>query len=211
MKVEVYTAEGAKSGEQVELPANIFEATPNDHLIYQAVTTEMANRRLGSHSKKTRSEKRGGGKKPWRQKGTGRARAGTIRSPLWVGGGIAFAPKHHKYKKRMNRKAKRAARTSVLAYRAQEEKVFVIEDLKFEQPKTSRVATLLQDIGLSDEKVVILVGEIDENLYLSSRNLQNVDVVEAASASTYDMMDSDILLFTQSGLEQLVANLGQEN
>jgi len=211
MKVDLYTIDGGNSGDQVELPADVFEVKPNDHLIYQAIVTEMANRRIGSHSKKTRSDKRGGGSKPWRQKGTGRARAGTIRSPLWVGGGIAFAPKPHKYKKRMNRKAKQAARRSALSYRARDGQIFLIEDLKFEAPKTSRVATLLQDLGLSDKKVVILTGELDTNFYLSARNLHRVNVVEAVNASTYDILDSEAVLITSSGLEGLTQNLGAGN
>ncbi|MBS1271890.1 MAG: 50S ribosomal protein L4 [Candidatus Marinimicrobia bacterium] len=211
MKVDLYTVDGGNSGNQVELPANIFEVKPNDHLIYQAVVAEMANRRIRSHSKKTRSDKRGGGSKPWRQKGTGRARAGTIRSPIWVGGGIAFAPKPHKYKKRMNRKAKQSARRSALTYRAKEGEVYAIEDLQFEAPNTSRVATLLQDLGLADKKIVILTGEMEPNFYLSARNLHRVNVAEAANASTYDILDSEAVLITKSGLENLTQNLGAEN
>lgn len=211
MKVDVYTIEGAKSGDQVELPSHIFGIEPNDHLIYQAVVTEMANRRLGSHSKKTRSEKRGGGAKPWRQKGTGRARAGTIRSPIWVGGGVAFAPIAHKHKKRMNHKAKQLARRSAFTHRARDGEVMVVENLEFDKPKTKRAATLLFDMGLNEKKVLILTGKLNQALFLSVRNLHNVQIEEARNVSTYDILDAESIVITQAGLEDLTENLSSES
>lgn len=212
MKVDLYSAEGQVTDDQVELPGFIFNVEPNDHLIYQAVVTEMSNRRLGSHAAKTRAEKRGGGRKPWRQKGTGRARAGTIRSPLWVGGGVTFPPKPHKHHKKMNRKAKRSARRSAFTYRASEGSIFVISDMQVEEPNTKRIAALLDNMGLADKKTLILHEDVEENLYLSTRNLQYVTgVKKAAHASVYDVLDCEALVITQSGLEQLIESLGEEN
>ena len=210
MKVDLYTQEGAGAGKKVDLPASIFEVEPNDHLIYQAVVTEMTNRRIGSHSGKNRSAKRGGGAKPWRQKGTGRARAGTTRSPIWVGGGIAFPPQPHEYKQRMNKKAKQNARKSAFAYRAKENGVKVIEDIELTEPNTKRIATLIKDMELDNKKVLLLTSDHSESLYLSVRNLQNVALKNAASASTYDILDAEVLLLTQSGLESLASSLGTE-
>lgn len=208
MKVDLYTAEGAKAGNQVEIDDSIFSVEPNEHLVYQAVVTEMANARAGTHSAKTRAEKRGGGKKPWRQKGTGRARAGTIRSPLWAGGGVTFPPKPHKYTKSINKKAKRGARRSAFSYRAGEGQVYVMQDPEFAEPKTKRFATLLSDMGLQDKKVLFLTGGFEENLYLSARNLSNVAIVNAEVASTYDILDCEAVIITEAGLANLTQSLG---
>ncbi len=210
MKVDLYTQEGASAGKKVDLPASIFEVEPNDHLIYQAVVTEMTNRRIGSHSAKNRSAKRGGGAKPWRQKGTGRARAGSNRSPIWVGGGVTFPPQPQEYKKRMNKKAKQNARRSAFAYRAKEGNVLVIEDIQVAEPSTKRIATLIKDLELTEKKVILLTGEHDESLYLSVRNLQSVALKNASSASTYDILNAQVLVITQSGLDALTASLGTE-
>jgi len=208
MKVDLYTAEGAKAGSQVDLDDSIFGVEPNEHLVYQAVVTEMANSRAGTHSAKTRSEKRGGGRKPWRQKGTGRARAGTIRSPLWVGGGTTFPPKPHKYTKAMNKKAKRGARRSAFSFRASQGQVVVMQDPEFSQPKTKQFATLLLEMGLEDKKVLFLTGGFDENLYLSARNIPNIEIVQAETASTYDIIDCDLIVFTESGIANMTQLLG---
>ncbi len=211
MKAEVYTGEGLGSGKKVDLPDAIFGIEPNDHLIYQAVVTEMENRRSGTHFAKTRSEVRGGGRKPWRQKGTGRARAGTIRSPLWTGGGVTFPPKPHKYKKQMNVKAKRLARRSAFSYKAIEKQVYVIEDLEFEEPKTKRLAGLLKDMELADQKILLLTGEYDRSLYLSGNNLPYLSMKKAQDASTYDILDCTALVLTKSGLAALSESLGNNS
>jgi len=210
MKVDLYTTEGASAGEKVDLPAGIFEVTPNDHLVYQAVVTEMSNRRSGAHSAKSRGEVQGGGAKPWRQKGTGRARAGTTRSPIWAGGGVTFPPKPQKYKKQMNKKAKRQARRSAFAYKASEKQVYVMSQPSFEEPKTGRLADILGEMGLAGKKVLFLTGEYEENLYLSGRNIPYLVMKNAVNASTYDIVDCDALLFTEKGLEALTASLAAE-
>ncbi len=210
MKVDLYTAEGAKAGSQVELVDTIFGQEPNEHLVYQAVVTEMSNARVGSHSAKTRAEKRGGGRKPWRQKGTGRARSGSTRSPIWTGGGVTFPPKPHGYKKSMNKKAKRGARRSAFSYRAKEGQIFVIQDLEYTEPKTQRLATLLSDMDLDNKKVLFLTGGFDENLYLSARNLGNIAMLEAEFASTYDILDCEAIVFTEAGLANLTQSLSIE-
>lgn len=210
MKVDLYTADGASAGKKVNLPADIFEVVPNDHLIYQAVVSEMSNRRAGTHSAKSRGEVSGGGAKPWRQKGTGRARAGTNRSPIWSGGGVTFPPKPHKYKKKMNKKAKRAARRSAFAYKASEKQVVVISQPEFDEPKTKRLAGILSEMGLADRKVLLLTGDFEKNLYLSGRNLPYLVMKTAVNASTYDIVDCDTLLLTEKGLEALTASLAEE-
>ncbi len=210
MKAELFKADGTSAGKKVDLPDSIFQADPNDHLIYQAVVTEMTNRRSGTHSAKTRSEARGGGAKPWRQKGTGRARAGTIRSPLWAGGGVIFPPKPHKYKMRMNKKAKRGARRSAFSYRASDNQVFVIAEPEFEEPKTKRMAAILSDMGLGEKKVLFLTGKHDKNLYLSGRNIPTLNIKKAVDASTYDVLDCEAVVITEAGLEQLTGSLATE-
>lgn len=210
MKADLYTAEGAKAKSQVDLDDSIFNQEPNEHLVYQAVVTEMANARIGSHSAKTRAEKRGGGRKPWRQKGTGRARSGSTRSPIWTGGGVTFAPKPHDYKKSMNKKAKRRARRSAFSYRAKEGQVYVIKDVEFAEPKTKRLATLLTDMELVEKKVLFLTGGFEGNLYLSARNLGNIAMMEAEYASTYDILDCEAVVITEAGLAKLTQSLGNE-
>lgn len=210
MKGELFKSDGTSAGKKVDLPDGIFKVEPNDHLIYQAVVTEMTNRRSGAHSAKTRSEVRGGGTKPWRQKGTGRARAGTIRSPLWAGGGAVFPPKPHKYKRRMNKKAKRGARRSAFSYRASDNQVFVIAEPEFEEPRTKQMAAILTDMGLGEKKVLFLTGNYDKNLYLSGRNIPTLNIKKAVDASTYDVLDCEAVVITESGLEQLTGSLNIE-
>jgi len=212
MKVDLYTKDGQVSDDQVELPDAIFAVDPNDHLIYEAVVAEMSNRRIGSHAAKTRQQKRGGGRKPWRQKGTGRARAGTIRSPLWVGGGVTFPPHPHKHKKKMNRKAKRSARRSAFSYKASENQVYVIADIELDAPKTKRVASLLEELGLQEKKTLILTEEISDALYLSTRNLQYVtQVKKPVEASVYDLLECEAVVITRDGLKALAESLGDES
>jgi len=211
MKVDLYKSDGTGAGKKIELPASIFGLEPNEHLIYQAVVTEMTNKRSGTHSAKTRSEARGGGSKPWRQKGTGRARAGTIRSPIWVGGGVTFPPKPQDYKMRMNKKAKRGARRSAFSARAGDKQVFVIQDLEFGEPKTRQMAGIITEMELQDSKVLLLTGGVDKNLALSGRNIQKLKIKRAIDASTYDILNSEVVVITESGLEALTESLATES
>lgn len=205
MKVElpIYKKDGTESGEKLILEEAAFTIEPNYHAIYLAVKVERANNRQGTHSTKTRAEVSGGGRKPWRQKGTGRARVGSIRSPLWVGGGVAFGPKPRDYSLKINKKVKRLARRSALAYKYIAEAIKVVENLDFDQPKARNIRELLTNFGLMDKKVTILVYRMNRNIALSCRNFYNISLLEARNASTYDLLDNEVILFEPEGLKEL--------
>ena len=203
MKLEVYKIDGSKSGETAELSDSIFGIEPNDHVIYLAVKAYLANRRQGTHKAKERSEVRGGGRKPWRQKGRGTARAGTIRSPLWVGGGTVFGPRPRSYRQKLNKKVMKLARKSALSYKAKANQILVIEDFDFEAPKTSKFAEILKSLNLDGKKVLLLTDETRNNLYKSGRNIPKVNILEAYKASTYDLVNNQILVIQQSAIKKI--------
>jgi len=205
LKVElpIYKKDGTESGEKLILEEAAFTIEPNYHAIYLAVKVERANNRQGTHSTKTRAEVSGGGRKPWRQKGTGRARVGSIRSPLWVGGGVAFGPKPRDYSLKINKKVKRLARRSALAYKYIAEAIKVVENLDFDQPRARNIRELLTNFGLMDKKVTILVYRMNRNIALSCRNFYNISLLEARNASTYDLLDNEVILFEPEGLKEL--------
>lgn len=209
MKVSVYKTDGSKTRRKVTLDPAIFGIDPNDHAIWLDVRAMQANARQGTHKVKTRSEVRGGGgAKPWRQKGTGRARVGTTRSPLWPGGGSIFGPTPRSYAMSINRKTKRLARRSALSYRARLDEIRVVEDFTWESPKTRSVADMLKAFEASDRKVLLLTGAYDVVLYKSGRNLKKVNVRDAASASTIDFMNAGLILMQESALKVLDSLLG---
>lgn len=203
MKLEVHKIDGTKSGEYVELRPDIFEIKPNDHAIYLAVKAYLANQRQGTHKTKTRGEVRGGGRKPWAQKHTGRARAGSIRSPLWVGGGTVFGPVPRDYSLDLPKKVKRLARKSALSYKLKDEQIIVIEDFTFEQPKTKRMVEILKAFNLLGKKVLLLTAGTDPNVYKSGRNIPTLNVLEAYKASTYDILNNQMILIQKSAVEVL--------
>ncbi len=203
MKLEVYKIDGSKSGETVELSDAIFGIEPNDHVIYLAVKAHLANRRQGTHKAKERSEVRGGGRKPWRQKGRGTARAGTTRSPLWVGGGTVFGPRPRNYRQKLNKKVMKLARKSALSYKAKADQILVIEDFDFEAPKTAKFAEILKSLNLDGKKVLLLTDETRANLYKSGRNIPKVNILEAFKASTYDLVNNQILVIQQSAIKKI--------
>jgi len=209
LKVEfpIYKKDGTKSGEKLIIGNPSFDIEPNDHAIYLAVKVERANSRQGTHSTKTRAEVRGGGRKPWRQKGTGRARVGSIRSPLWVGGGVVFGPKPRDYSLKINKKVKRLARRSALAYKYRSEAIRVVENLIFDEPKAKNIRELLSAFNLMDKKVTILVYRMNRNIALSCRNFYNIALFEARNASTIDLLDNEIILFEPEGLMELNSQL----
>jgi len=209
LKVEfpIYKKDGTKSGEKLIIENSSFDIEPNDHAIYLAVKVERANSRQGTHSTKTRAEVRGGGRKPWRQKGTGRARVGSIRSPLWVGGGVVFGPKPRDYSLKINKKVKRLARRSALAYKYRSEAIRVVENLIFDEPKAKNIRELLSAFNLMDKKVTILVYRMNRNIALSCRNFYNIALFEARNASTIDLLDNEIILFEPEGLMELNSQL----
>ena len=203
MQLEVLKIDGSKTGEMVELSPAIFEIKPNDQAIYQAVTAYMANARQGTHKTKTRGEVRGGGKKPWKQKHTGRARSGSIRNPVWVGGGTIFGPQPHDYEKKVNDKVKILAKKSALSYKAKDTGLMVVEDFTLEESKTRRVVEILNSLGLKGKKVLVLLPKGDRKIFLAARNMQKVFVKDAVGASVYEILNNDVVLFQKSALTAL--------
>ena len=202
MNIPVYNAKGEKTS-RVKVDDSVFKIEPNEDVVYRAVLAEMTNSRQGTHSTKTRSEVRGGGRKPWRQKGSGKARAGTIRSPIWRGGGVVFGPKPRDYKNRLPKKMKQLARRSALSQRVKEQAVYVIDEMIIGDPKTKDFRKLLLGLGIDKKKVTVLVGEMETNLSLSARNMPNVFLIPAADASTYDLLDCEAVLFDKAGIKKL--------
>jgi len=200
MELDVYKTDGTKSGEKVTLRPDVFEIAPNDHAIYQAVRQYLANQRQGTHKTKTRGEVRGGGRKPWRQKHTGRARAGSTRSPLWIGGGTIFGPQPRSYDLKLPRKVKTLARKSALSYKAKNGQILVVEDFTFPAPKTKEMVSVLKALSLDEKKTLILIPSIDVNVYMSGRNIPSVNVLEANKASTYDILNNQVLLIQKTAL-----------
>ena len=203
MKLDIYQKSGKKSAKKVTLNEEVFGITPNKHCVYLAVSSEMASIRQGTHSSKTRAEVSGSGAKPWRQKGTGRARVGSIRNPSRVHGSKAFGPKPHKYDKKVNKKVRQLARRSVLSQKVSEKNFIVIDNILPETPKTSEFSGLLKNFNLTGEKVTVLTDTMEENLYLGSRNIKNICVVPVESASTYDLLDCQMILANEASVEIL--------
>jgi large subunit ribosomal protein L4 len=207
MQVEVYKKDGTKSGEMVTLAPEIFEITPNDHAIYQAVRSIQANQRQGTHKVKGRSEVSGGGRKPFKQKKTGRARAGSTRSGLWVGGGSIFGPQPHDYVVKLPAKVRALARKSALSYKAKDNSIVVVEDFSLESPKTKELAVVLKALALSGKKTLLLTSKTESALYKSGRNIPTVSVREADKASTYEILDTQVLLIQKSAVDVLQKSL----
>ena len=203
MKLDIYQKSGKKSAKKVTLNEEVFGITPNKHCVYLAVSSEMASIRQGTHSSKTRAEVSGSGAKPWRQKGTGRARVGSIRNPSRVHGSKAFGPKPHKYDKKVNKKVRQLARRSVLSQKVSENNFIVLDNILPETPKTSEFSGLLKNFNLTGKKVTVLTDAMEENLYLGSRNIKNICVVPVESASTYDLLDCQMILANEASVEIL--------
>ena len=199
MNFNTIKPDGTK-GTAVKVDNGVFKIKPNEAVVYQAVIQELHNQRQGTHSAKSRGMVKGGGRKPWRQKGRGVARAGTIRSPLWKGGGTVFGPEPHPYKKRMPKKMKQLARKSVLSHKASKGEIFIVDELIQPEPKTSTFYGFLISLDIQEKKVLVLPEEMEKNIRLSVRNLPNVNIKKADSASTYDLINHEVLLFDKSGL-----------
>jgi len=207
MQVDVYKIDGTLSGEKVELDANIFEIEPNDHVIYQAVRSIQANQRQGTHKVKTRSEVSGGGRKPFKQKKTGRARAGTTRSPLWVGGGSIFGPTPHDYVVKLSAKVRKLARKSALSYKAKDGAVKVVEDFQLNEIKTKKMSAVLKALSLDKQKTLLLTTTTDGTLIKSGRNIPKLQVREADKASTFEILKNQVLLIQKSAVDVLQKSL----
>ena len=201
MELQVLNNQGKKTS-TIKVDEAIFGLTPNKDAVHRSVLSEMANSRQGTHSTKSRGMVRGGGKKPWKQKGRGVARAGTNRSPIWRGGGTVFGPEPHKYEYNLPKKIKRLARKSVLSQKIKDKKLIVIDDFNVKKIKTKKVCQLLKKLKI-DGKVLFLSSDIDDNLFLSLRNIPNIALLKAINASTYDLIDSDFILIDRKGLESL--------
>ncbi|HYQ86456.1 MAG TPA: 50S ribosomal protein L4 [Bacteroidota bacterium] len=203
MELEIYKKDGTATGEHVRLSPEVFEIQPNDHAIYQAVTTYLANRRQGTHKTKTYGEVSGSGKKPWKQKHTGRARVGAVRSPLWRGGGTIFGPMPRDYSKKLPKQVKQLARKSALSYKAKNASIRVVEDFTLEQPKTRELAAILKALQLSEQKTLLVVPRKDDSIWKCGRNIPYLNIIEASKASTYEILDNSILLIQKSAVEVL--------
>ena len=202
MKLNVLKKDGSK-GTTVTVDDTVFGIKPNESVVHQAVIAELANGRQGTHASKNRSAVRGGGKKPFAQKGRGVARAGTIRSPIWKGGGVVFGPEPHGYDTKMPKKMRRLARRSVLSDKASAGNLVVVDEIVVDNGKTKEFIEILKVLSLEGKKLTILVSTDNEKVYLAARNIPNIYVVQATSASTYDLLDCEVLLFEKAGLALL--------
>ncbi len=202
MQVELYNNNGDKAG-FVELNDDIFGIEPNENAMHQAVVTYLAHQRQGTHKTKVRSEVSGGGKKPWRQKGRGTARSGSSRSPVWVGGGTIHGPQPHTYDLKITKKLKRLARKSAFSLRCAEDGIKVVEDFTLEAIKTATMHQVLENLKLSGEKVLVLLPQDDDKVYLSTRNIPNVSIFPADKISAYDILNHRKLLIFKGALEKI--------
>jgi large subunit ribosomal protein L4 len=207
MKVSVYKTDGTKSSKSVELDDSIFNIEPNDTVIYEDVRSYMANKRQGTAKTKGRTEVRGGGRKAYRQKGTGNARRGSIRSPLLKGGGTVFGPKPRDYTVRITKKMRQLARKSALTYKAKDEAIRVIENFDFDEPKTSKMVEMLQAFELSGKKVLLLTAGLKPNVYKSGRNIQKLNILEANNLFTYAVLNADMLVIQEDAVKLIAENL----
>ncbi len=207
MELKVFKLDGSDSGNSVNLPKEIFEIEPNNHLIYQAVRMYLSNQRQGTHKTKERNEVRGGGKKPFRQKGTGRARQGTSRSPVMVGGGNIFGPKPHTYKLKLPKKAALVARKSALSLKAKENEIMIIEDFTFDAPKTKDLFNILKSLKIDGKRILLLLPEKNDNVYKSGRNIDKLNVQISDKAATYDLLNNKMILMQKSAVDSLCKSM----
>lgn len=200
-KVTLFKQDGSKNGD-VELNETVFGIEPNNNVIFDAVLMQRASMRQGTHAVKNRSAVRGGGKKPWRQKGTGRARQGSIRSPQWVGGGTVFGPTPRSYAYKLPRKVRRLAIKSVLSQKVLDESLVVVDELKFEQPRTKAFAEVLSNLDVNS-KVLVVLEDDNTNAALAARNLKNVTVIPAKGLNVLDVINNDKMVITKGALSQV--------
>lgn len=203
MLVNVLNQNGQNAG-QIELPDDVFGIQPHEHAMHLAVRVYLSNQRQGTHKTKTRTEVSGGGKKPWKQKGRGTARAGSSRSPVWVGGGTVHGPKPHLYKLDLPKKVRRLARKSAFSLRLQENNLIVVEDLAFNEIKTKQMAAVVKSLNLENVKTLFLIAESEKNVVMSSRNLPKFTTSVADKVSTYDILKHKKLLVSKSAVEKIV-------
>lgn len=198
MQLEVLNTKGKKTGRTVEMPEEIFGAEPNNHVVYLAVKQYLAAQRQGTHKVKTRAEVKGASRKLHRQKGTGGSRKGNIRNPLYKGGGTIFGPKPHSYDIKLNRKVKDLARNSALASKAKENAIVVVEDINLDAPKTKNFMDIMCNLKVNEKKTMFIMPGVNENVELSLRNVPSVLGVVFKDVNTYDIVNSEVLVFTES-------------
>lgn len=203
MELAVFNKEGKETSKKVSLNDGIYGIDPNDHAIYLDVRLYLANQRQGTHKAKERAEITGSTRKLKKQKGTGTARAGSIKSPVFRGGGRAFGPRPRNYGFKLNKKVRKLARKSALTYKAKENEIIVMEDLKFDQPKTKDFNSILSNLKVSDSRTLFVVGGYDKNVVLSSRNLTNTKVVDANDLTTYDVLNAKRVIIAESAVEKI--------
>ena len=201
-KIDLLNLKGEKVNE-LKLNEEIFSITPNDKVLYDAIILARASLRLGTHSTKNRSEVSGGGRKPWRQKGTGHARQGSIRAVQWVGGGRYGTPVPRDYSKKQNRKERRLALKSALSHKFNDNEVIVMEELVLTTPKTKEIMTLLNTLKIADKKVLFVVEDFTENVILASRNVPNVALIAANELNVLDLVNSDVVVFTSEAIKKI--------
>lgn len=203
MELSVLKNTGEDTGRKVTLPDSIFSIEPNDHAIYLDVKQILANKRQGTHKSKERAEISGSTRKIKKQKGTGTARAGSLKSPVFRGGGRIFGPKPRDYSFKLNKKVKSLARKSVLSYKAKDSNIAILEDFKFDLPKTKNYLKFLNDLAVNDKKTLLITNDVDTNIVLSSRNIKKAKVTTAQQINTYDLLNAEKLLFFESSLGQI--------
>lgn len=203
MEVAVYNVKGEDTGRKVTLNDNVFGIEPNDHVIYLDVKCYMASQRQGTHKSKERSEVSGSTRKLHKQKGGGGARIGDINSPLLVGGGRVFGPRPRDYRFKLNKKVKQLARKSALSYKARENAIIVVEDFTFDTPKTKEFVNFAKNIQVADKKVLMVLSGVNNNVYLSARNLPNVELINASTLNTYKILDNKSLILSESSVAVL--------
>jgi large subunit ribosomal protein L4 len=198
MQVDVLNIQGQKTGRTIELPEEIFGVEPNDHVIYLAVKQHLGAQRQGTHKVKTRAEVHGSSKKLHKQKGTGGSRKGNLRNPIYKGGGTIFGPKPHGYNIKLNRKVKDLAKISALAYKAKENAIVVLEDVTMDAPKTKQFTGILKNLNIAGKKTLFVLPEYNENVYLSLRNVPAVNGTMMSDMNTYDIVNANVLVLTES-------------
>jgi len=203
MELAVYSKAGKATSKKVKLSDSVFGIEPNDHAIYLDVKLIMANKRQGTHMARERADVAGSTKKIKKQKGTGTARAGSIKNPLFRGGGTVFGPRPRNYGFKLNKKQRKLARLSALSYKAQDKAIMILEDFKMDAPKTKDYLSVLSNLKVNDSKTLVVVAENDSNVYLSSRNVQNTKVIEASQVNTYDVLNAKTLIIAESAVEKI--------
>lgn len=207
MRLEVYNIQGNSTGRSVDLPDEVFGIEPNEHAVWLAVKAYLANQRQGTHKSKERSEMSGSTRKLHRQKGTGGSRKGDINNPLYKGGGRVFGPKPRDYSQKVNKKVNRLARKSALSDKAANGNIIVLEDFSFDAPKTKAYLDIIKGLNLTDKKTLLVTGDYEKNVYLSSRNIPKTSVTRAQDLNTYEVMYANTLIVSEGALKTIAANV----